>query len=64
MINTVTNPEHMDPIVMTVLAVLAWGGLLISLRREAVRKQREARLEREAMLAQYESSLRRSGWAD
>lgn len=64
MINTVTNPEHMDPIVMTVLAVLAWGALFVSLRREAVRKQREARLEREAMLAQYESSLRRSGWAD
>lgn len=64
MINTVTNPEHFDPIVMTVLAVLAWSALFISLRRETVRKRREERLEREAMLTQYEASLRRSGWAD
>jgi hypothetical protein len=37
---------------------------LVSSRRDRVRQMREERLEREAMLAQYEASLRRSGWAD
>lgn len=37
---------------------------LVSSRRDRVRQMREERLEREQMLAQYEASLRRSGWAD
>lgn len=37
---------------------------LVSSRRERVREMRAERLEREAMLEQYEASLRRSGWAD
>ena len=43
------SPERFDPAVMIVLAVVAWGALYISLRREAVRARKEERLERERM---------------
>lgn len=46
------------------LGILLLVAFLVSSRRERVREMRIERLEREEMLAQYEASLRRSGWAD
>ena len=53
------SPERFDPAVMIVLAVLAWGALYISLRREAVRKAKAERLELARVSQERENFLRR-----
>ena len=53
------SPEHFDPAVMIVLAVVAWGALYISLRREAVRKAKVERLELARVSQERENFLRR-----
>ena len=53
------SPERFDPAVMLVLAVLAWGALYISLRRSAVRKAKEERLELARVSQERENFLRR-----
>ena len=47
--NYVNSPEEFNPVLMSVLAVLAWGALFVSLQRSAVRARKEERLERERM---------------
>ena len=53
------SPERFDPAVMLLLAVVAWGALYISLRREAVRKAKAERLELARVAQERENFLRR-----
>lgn len=55
----VTSPEHFDPVLMTVLAVLAWSALFISLRRSAVRERKAERLELARLTQERENFLRK-----
>lgn len=53
------SPEHFDPVLMAVLAVLAWGALFISLRRSAVRERKAERLELARIEQERQNFLRR-----
>lgn len=58
-------PRDYIPIEFAIpIGILLLVAFLVSSRRERVREIRAERLEREAQLAQYEASLRRSGWAE
>lgn len=53
------SPEKFDPVLGTILAVLAWSALFISLRRSAVRERKAERLQREKMANLRENYLRK-----
>jgi len=59
-----SNPEHIDPVLWTILAILAWAGLYISLRRETVRNRKAERLQREEMARLREQTLRKTSWGE
>ena len=43
------SPEEFNPVLMGILAVLAWGALFVSLRRAEVARRKEERVQREEM---------------
>ena len=59
-----STPDNIDPAVGIPVAIILWSVLLIGWRRRVIRARRAERLAREAMMEQYEASLRRSGWGE
>ena len=57
--NYVNSPEEFNPVLMGILAVLAWGALFISLRRSAVRELKAERLELARVSQERENFLRK-----
>lgn len=59
-----STPDYIDPAIAFPLAIVLWLALAVYLRRDYVKRVRAERVERERMLAEYEASLKRSGWGE
>lgn len=57
--NYVNSPEEFNPVLMGILAVLAWATLFITLKRGAVRERKAERLELARISQERENYLRK-----
>lgn len=59
-----SNPDYIDPAISFPVGIALWAIMLIQWRRNVIKARKAERVEHAEMLAQYEASLRRSGWGE